>query len=80
MHYVKDLKTILNEYIGLKSKALAQAELSHTVSLSMGPEIEKIFRNLEVASRDRCDVDPPIRLRFVPPNDRESSGKDQREL
>ena len=38
MHYVKDLKTILNEYIQLKSKSLAQEELSHTVSLSMGPE------------------------------------------
>lgn len=69
MHYVKDLKTILNEYIQLKSKSLAQEELSHTVSLSMGPEIERIFKNLEVDSITLNDVDPSIRLRFVPPDD-----------
>lgn len=69
MHYVKDLKTILNEYIQLKSKSLAQEELSHTVSLSMGPEIERIFKNLEVDSSTLNDVDPSIRLRFVPPDD-----------
>ncbi|KAK8815536.1 hypothetical protein WA538_004666, partial [Blastocystis sp. DL] len=52
MHYVKDLKTILNEYIQLKSKSLAQEELSHTVSLSMGPEIEKTFKHLEALLSD----------------------------
>ena len=80
MHYVKDLKTILNEYIQLKSKSLAQEELSHTVSLSMGPEIEKTFKHLEVNSNALCDVGSPIRLRCVSSNDWESSGKDQREL
>ena len=60
MHYVKDLKTILNEYIQLKSKSLAQDELSHTVSLSMGPEIEKIFKSLEVGSITLFDVDSSV--------------------
>ena len=58
MHYVKDLKTILNEYIQLKSRSLAQDELSHTMSLSMGPEIEKVFKRFEVDSKTTYDVDP----------------------
>ena len=69
MHFVKDLKTILNEYIQLKSKSLAQEELSHTVSLLMEPEIEKTFKHLEVNSNALCDVGSPIRLRCVSSND-----------
>lgn len=48
MAYIKDLKYILNDYIRLKAKELSQEEMSHSLSLSMGPEIERTFRSLEV--------------------------------
>ena len=65
MHYVKDLKTILNEYIQLKSKSLAQEELSHTVSLSMGNRKDLQASGSEFERIVRRRLSYPTTLRIV---------------
>lgn len=45
---IRDLKWILNDYFRLRSEEIGKQELSHSLSLSYGPEIERMYKQLEV--------------------------------
>lgn len=48
MNSIKDLNWILNDYFRLRSEEIGKQELSHSISLSYGPEIERMYKQLEV--------------------------------
>ena len=48
MQHIKDLKYILNDYVRLKTKELAEESLSQNLVLSLGPRIEQTFKQIEV--------------------------------
>ena len=50
MDSIRDLKWILNDYFRLRSEEIGKQELSHSLSLSFGPEIERMYKQLEVLS------------------------------
>ncbi|KAK8824640.1 hypothetical protein WA577_007036, partial [Blastocystis sp. JDR] len=41
------LKDIMNDYLRLRREEMARNSMSHSVSLSMGPYVEKMFKNFE---------------------------------
>ena len=41
----------MNDYLRLRREEMARNSMSHSVSLSMGPYVEKMFKNFEVAMR-----------------------------
>ena len=49
MDSIRDLKWILNDYFRLRSEEIGKQELSHSLSLSFGPEIEQMYKQLEVS-------------------------------
>ena len=48
MESIHDLEWILNDYFRLKELEIARQSLSHQISLSMGPTVEQVFRNMQV--------------------------------
>lgn len=53
MQYIKDLRYILNDYIRLKTKELAEESMSQHLVLSLGPDIERTFKQIEVGMRSK---------------------------
>ena len=41
----------MNDYLRLRREEMARNSMAHSVSLSMGPYVEKMFKNFEVAMR-----------------------------
>lgn len=48
MESIHDLEWILNDYFRLKELEIARQAISHQISLSMGPTVEQVFRNMQV--------------------------------
>lgn len=51
MDSINDLKWVLNDYFRLRSEEIGKQELSHSLSLSFGPEIEQMYKQLEVNTK-----------------------------